>query len=193
MQTRFTRAALVIAAGLLGCANLVAFAQTSARRSEIENKSARWKEVKAQSKRVSEHMFGAVAADARFDIEQMRKVMAEAWGWCEGLETMERKREVFLLNIIEGQFSEKKISQDERLRKSESVSKLIQLRMLYIYGNLVPNILDQFCDIDGVTGRAWAGPEWQIHLGKEDFETISKEYKAPLGIAKVLLESQFLP
>lgn len=71
-----------------------------------------------------------------------------------------------------------------RLDRENAAIELYEVRMLTVYGNMVPRILDEaFTDRRGVNyGREYCGPEWAIVLTWDEMVEYSRSLKRRAGL-----------
>jgi len=107
------------------------------------------------------------------------------------MERTERNRQKYLSGLLDEKFSEGKISQYERNRRTGIVSKIFKIRMLFIYGSMMPRILDECVIEDGrQTGRLYAGTDWEIVFTQEEMKSLHDEYRNLSGFPLGLLDSK---
>lgn len=71
-----------------------------------------------------------------------------------------------------------------RLDRERAAVELYEVRMLAVYGNMIPRVLDEaFVDRRGVNyGREYCGPEWAIALTWDELVEYSRELKRRTGL-----------
>jgi hypothetical protein len=72
---------------------------------------------------------------------------------------------------------------DESERRTSYAQRIYRVRLLTLYGNLVPRTIDSCVDeAKGGPGRVWAGPAWSIAASKNDLETAEYELVRESGL-----------
>lgn len=71
-----------------------------------------------------------------------------------------------------------------RLDREQAAVELYEVRMLTVYGNMIPRVLDEtFTDRRGVNyGREYCGPEWAIALTWDEMVEYSRDLKRRTGL-----------
>ncbi len=186
---------LLLASCILSVVHPVIFAQNSLtreRRIEIESLLPQWQEAKSKAALTRDVFLSGIAQDSRLNYESFRSHIEKAWSFCEGIERMEDSRQQYLSKLLHDEFSKGSISADEWLRRTDLVSKIFQIRMLFTYGNLMPRILDEATEQTGKQGRFYAGPGWGILLNQEEMRNLHKEYKELVGFPPQVLDGKNL-
>ncbi len=185
------RRSLLAVAVLLASASLSAAqaAMSPARRAEIDAQVSQWTEAKARGRRATDALLARIAADRAYDAASFRKAMADTWRMLEGLEQGERRRQQKLEERLATTASLGIISGTERAVRSEAVDRLFQLRMLSVYGDILPRILDESVRVNNRDiGRHYAGADWRQVLTEDEMRLVHVDYRAATGLSLDLLD-----
>jgi hypothetical protein len=112
-----------------------------------------WQDAKDQAHRWTGEMIENIARDGRYDVEDFKSHFRDVWATAKNIETTERTQHKKRLAAA---------PQERRL-----MERIFELRMLYIYGNLLPRILDE--STSHAPGRAFMDSKLVLAIEEPDF------------------------
>lgn len=156
------------------------------RRSQIESRMSRWQDVKSQSRRMLDTYKENMARDTRFNGVAYGPKIEKAWPTILKAEDSERGRFLKLRGVLDRDYRAAKLAAEDWNLRTSAVNKLENLRMLYLYGNMLPRIIDQTTEDAGFKGRELAGPDWELVLTEDEYKAVEDGYKKDSGFSKEL-------
>lgn len=151
------------------------------RKAAIEGLLPLWPGTKAKSERMAAvFRTNATAATGTDPNPQLIKI-AELW---TSIEKQELSRLTSLKTSLDAQEADGTIDTKQRQARYAALTKTFQLKMLYLYGNMVPRIIDEFVVKDGVPGRRFAGAEWGLELTNGEFYSLLHVYADETGFTR---------
>lgn len=139
---------ILAAAALLAASSSSSFAATKA-------KDAAWLVAKADAKRWTAALLVGVAKSGRYNVASYKDGMDQAWSLAASIEDSQ-----------EG-IHRKRVA---AVPSAESLSlKILELNLLYVYGNIFPRLVDESTDL--APGRAYAGGDLHVAIEEADYRT----------------------
>ncbi len=143
------------------------------RRAQIEAQAAQWAEVKARGRRATDALLARVAVDPAYDAASYRKGLDSAWATLESIEQSEIRRQGLLDARLRSEAASGVITLAQLAQRSEVVARLVCLRLLFAYGDILPRVLDEAVRVnDRNVGRYYAGADWQQVLTQDEWREV---------------------
>lgn len=159
------------------------------RRTQLESRLPQWQDVKAQEKRAVDTFLATIEKSPNtYNVSGFRASVDEALKHCANIEATERARFIKLKTRMDEDVRNGKMSLEEWNRRSTALTRLAHIRVLYVWGNLLPRILDEAPSNAGVKGRTLAGPDWEIVLTEDEMKELHADYKRECGFAAAELD-----
>jgi hypothetical protein len=134
---------------VLACALSIVSAQAA----PAPKKSPAWTAAKADAQRWRDNLLAGVAKTGQYDVASFQKTLDEAWRIAARIEGHERTLHLKRIKAVPEQ---KKLSRE-----------IMELNLLYVYGNILPRILDESTEL--APGRAYAGGDLKVAISETDF------------------------
>lgn len=116
-------------------------------------KGAAWIAAKADARRWTAALLEGVAKSGQYDVAAFKAYMDRAWDLAESTETAQKKLHSKRVAAVP---AAKDLSR-----------KMLELNLLYVYGNIFPRLVDESTDL--APGRAYAGGDLHASIEEEDF------------------------
>lgn len=145
-----------------------------AKRAEIAASAARWMEAKALAGR----MIDAFAAAPDLDASERERLARRLRAMASSIEDVEAK----VAELARAEIRAAQTASTLRDGREAAVDELFAARMLALYGNLVPRLLDDAVTEGGEpVGRRWAGPEWRVAIALHESAAYNRWELAQAG------------
>lgn len=155
------------------------------RKAKIEALLPDWASQKSKAEKMVTLFLKNIKERSEFDRDDFKAHLDEAESLLADIEKREQKLLKKLKGILDELLSSGQIGVQEKGNREKAVTTIVQLRMLYIYGNLLPRILDECVVINGQqTGKQFAGSDWKIQITEEEFKKLQTDYASASGFSK---------
>jgi hypothetical protein len=140
-----------------------------------------WQEIKQRAQAMRDSFLTNVANDPSLDKDSFDKGIGESWATCESIETRERGRRRALSQELMTAYALKHIDQRTYEARGEAVERLFAARMVFVYGNLFPRILNEaVTDKSGEIGRRYVAG-WRVSISQEESDALGLEFRQASG------------
>lgn len=112
-----------------------------------------WETARADARIWTDELLKGITRDKSYDVESFKTAMEKVWAMAENIDRNQRKLHKARLAAAP---KEKKL-----------LGKLLDLRLLYVYGNILPRIIDE--STVTAPGRAFLKSKLVLAISEEDF------------------------
>jgi hypothetical protein len=152
-----------------------------------------WQDIKQRAQRMRDTFLAHLGRDAELDRASFEKGVAQAWAKCESIELSERARRRSLSQELMTALALDRLDQRSYDERSAAVERLFAARMVFIYGNLFPRVLDEsVSDRTGTIGRRFAA-EWALAISQEEADALGLEFRQASGFGPDRASGPFPP
>jgi hypothetical protein len=162
---------------------------SAARQAAIESHMAQWSDSAAKAKRLAYTFLSAASADPRYKYGALKMRVDDALRMSAMQQTQQLAWQQNLLAQLGADSAAGKISAQDRTTRGNAVIKIFQLRMLYTYGAIFPQVLDEAAyEGNHPAGRFLAGSDWKMELTAPEMQALYAQYKARSGFTPDLVD-----
>ena len=188
----------LLGAVIVGCAAASCFAAqapqppavTPKRQAAIEARMTQWQEGSAKAKRLADNFVSAANADHRYSYATLKARAEDALRMCAMQEKKQTAWEEKVLGQLGADASTGTVNAQDKAARAAAIVKIFQLRMLYTYGAIFPQVLDEAVHTDNTpSGRFLAGPDWKMELTQQEMQTLYSRYKSQTGYSSDLVDN----
>ncbi len=144
-----------------------------ARQALIESHMPNWTAVKDRSGKMKDSFLSGIGG-ANVNHNSLKAQVSTAWKVCLSREQKETARQQRLaMQVPTGAAGSARMA---------ALAKVFQLRMLYNYGTLLPQMIDTSIQSFGQSqGHQYAGAQWQVEMNDAEMQAILNQYQAASG------------
>jgi len=172
---------LAVAAGF-ACAFTVRAEQaeiSEARRQVLESHMSAWQNVKERANQFSENILQGAIANPQINYQRSKTQLQSGWPIAQYLEKKASLWQSQALAQLAADVSSGKINSQQQSACTAAVNKTFQLRVLYIYGTVFPQFLNDSLQQDGKSiGAQYAGPAWQLEASQQEAQALAENYRS---------------
>jgi hypothetical protein len=159
-----------------------------ARRAQIEEAAARWEAIRWTNMRMVEQFPERVARGTRgaYRAKDIRALIVKVKALFSEVERVEIK----VNELLYERLRRDPPSSDRDAREAAAAS-LFRVRMLTLFGNMYPRILDEMITEQGgmFAGRHYAGPDWRVELTMEECQAYNRWLYRIIGVTSAEMEA----
>lgn len=161
------------------------------RKAKIEALLSDWAGQKSKAEKMVTLFLKNIKERSEFNYDDFKSHLDKAMSLSADIEKREQKRLKKMKGVLDELLSSGRISAQEKEKREKALTAIIQLRMLYVYGNLLPRILDESVVINGQrSGKQFAGSDWKIQVTEEEFKKLQSDYISASGFSKEDLDGE---
>ncbi|MDP3543627.1 MAG: hypothetical protein Q8T11_14245 [Elusimicrobiota bacterium] len=168
----------MIKLALLGTALCLGFADVSRAAAPAEPAPPAWRQAKAKARRWTDSLLKGVAKSGKYDVANYKTTLDDVWRMCANIERAEFALHKKRLAAVPG---------EEKRSK-----KILELNLLYVYGNIIPRLIDESTAL--APGRAYAGTDLAVSIEerpyREQIEVLQLASRAPPELMPAMPERE---